>query len=194
MTVAVAMRPDVEIAYWQKDGSVKIPITYQADDGTLVKDTIIPDDFIGLRWLKTGVVEPLLAESDRRKDFPRVRAKFIAYVHLWRQLRRGIAALPVAPPHVVREMRSTGQIPPAKPVYTIAGRPVMNFRVLWVAKGAERKEGLRRLARDLDGPQGEASGLFWFTHEAHYTDQPERVLEPVWQKARNDTWRPLLGA
>ena len=36
-------------------------------------------------------------------------------------------------------------------------------------------------------------GLFWFTHEAHYLDQPERVLEAVWQKARNDTWRPLLG-
>jgi hypothetical protein len=90
-------------------------------------------------------------------------------------------------------MRSTGQVRATQPVYTIAGQPIVHFRVLWVAKGAERKEGLRRLARDVDGPQGEASGLFWFTHEAQYFDQPERVLESVWQKARNDFWRPLLG-
>src|SRR5262245_1949252 len=54
-------------------------------------------------------------------------------------------------------------------------------------------ESLRRLARDLDGPQGEASGLFWFTHEHLYGEQPEQMLGPVWQKARNGTWRPLLG-
>jgi len=91
-------------------------------------------------------------------------------------------------------MRSTAKVRATQPVYLIAGQPIVNFRVLWVAKGAERKEGLRRLARDLGGPQGEASGLLWFTHEAQYIDQPERVLGPVWQKARNDTSRPLLGA
>ena len=64
----------------------------------------------------------------------------------------------------------------------------MNFRVLWVARGSDRKEGLRRLARDMDGPQGEASGLFWFTHESQYLDKPERVLESVWQKGRNEVW------
>ena len=192
VTVAVAARSDIEIAYWFKDGTVKIPITYQTDDGTVVEDTVIPDDFIGIRWLKSGIVEPLPVESDKRKDYPRVRKKFIAYVHLLRQIKHGTATLATAPPHVVRELRRTGQVRTTKPVYSIAGEPIVNFRVLWVAKGVERKEGLRRLARDLDGPLGEASGLFWFTHEALYLDRPERVLESVWQKARNDTWRSLL--
>ncbi len=120
--------------------------------------------------------------------------ELLAYVHLWRQIKHGTATLPLAPPHVLREMRSTAKVRATQPVYLIAGQPIVNFRVLWVAKGAERKEGLRRLARDLGGPQGEASGLLWFTHEAQYIDQPERVLGPVWQKARNDTSRPLLGA
>jgi hypothetical protein len=93
----------------------------------------------------------------------------------------------------VRDLRRSGQVRSDKPVYLIAGKPVVDFRVLWVAQGVERKEGLRRLAREVGGPQAEAAGLFWFTHEAQYLDQPERVLGPVWQKARNDTWRPLLG-
>jgi len=193
VTVAVEARPDIEIAYWFKDGNVRIPITYQADDGTIVEDTVIPDDVVGIRWLKTGIVEPLLVESDKRKDYPRVRKKFIAYVHLLRQIKRGTASLPLAGPHVVREVRRTGQVRNTQTVYSLAGQPIVNFRVLWGARGAERKEGLRRLARELDGSLGEASGLFWFTHEAQYLDQPERVLESVWQKARNDTWRALLS-
>jgi len=193
VTVAVAARADIEIAYWYKDGSVKIPITYQTDDGTIVEDTVIPDDFLGIRWLQSGIVEPLPVEADKRKDYPRVRKKLIAYVHLWRQIKQGIAKLPLAPPHMLRELHHTGQVRSRKPVYTIAGQPVLNFRVLWVAKGTQRKEGLRRLARDLHGPQGEGSGLFWFTDEPMYADQPEQVLGPVWQKARNDTWRALLG-
>ena len=158
-----------------------------------MEDTVIPDDFLGIRWLQSDIVEPLLVESDKRKDYPRVRKKFIAYVHLWRQIKHGSATLPIAPPHVLREMRTTGQVRSQKPICTIAGQPVLHLRVLWVAKGAERKDGLRRLARDLDGSQGEASGLFWFTHEPMCADQPEQVLGPVWQKARNDTWRPLFG-
>jgi hypothetical protein len=192
VTVAVDARPDIEIAYWFKDGSVRLPITYQTDDGTIIEDTVIPDDVLGIRWLKSGIVEPLLVESDKRKDYPRVRKKIIAYVHLWRQIKHGTATLPLASPHVAREMRHAGRVRATQPVYTIAGQPIVHFRVLWVAKGAERKEGLRRLAHDLDSPQGEASGLLWFTHEAQYIDRPDRVLGPVWQKARNDTWRPLL--
>jgi hypothetical protein len=193
VTVAVAEQPEVEIAYWHKDGSIKIPIAYYADDGTLVEDTVIPDDFLGIRWLKNGIVEPLLAEIDKRKDYPRVRKKLIAYVHLRRQIKDGTAKLPLAPPHVLRDLRTSGQVRSSKPVSMIAGQPVLNFRVLWVAKGAERKDGLRRLVRDLDGPQAEASGLFWFTDEPMYAAEPERVLGPIWQKARNDTWRALLG-
>ena len=189
-TVGVAARPEVEIAFWCKDGSVKIPITYQTDDGRLVEDTVIPDDFIGLSC--DGKIEPLLIESDKRKDYPRVRAKLVAYLHLWRQIKQGTARLPRAPAHVLREMHKTGQLRSRKPVYLLAGQPVQNFRVLWVAKGRERKEGLRRLAHDLEGPQGDAAGLFWFTDEGQYLDAPERILGPVWQKARNDTWRPLL--
>jgi hypothetical protein len=192
MTIAVDEQPEVEMAYWHKDGSVKIPVSYATDDGRVVEDTVIPDDFLGIRWLKSGMVEPLLAEIDKRKDYPRVRKKMIAYVHLLRQLKSGTAKLPLAPPHVLRELRTSGRLRSQKPVYLIAGQPVQNFRVLWVAKGVERKDGLRRLARDLDGPQGEASGLFWFTDEPMYAAAPERVLGPVWQKARNDDWRTLV--
>jgi hypothetical protein len=191
-TIAIDACDDIEIVFWHKDGSIKIPITYATDDGTVIEDTIIPDDFMGVRWLTTGLVELFLMESDKRKDFPRVKKKMQAYVHLLRQIKRGNAGLPLAPAHVAREMRMSGQVRSTQPIYAIAGQPVANFRVLWVAKGADRKEGLRRLARDLDGPQGEASGLFWFTHEAQYLEEPKRVLESVWQKARNDVWRPLL--
>jgi hypothetical protein len=31
------------------------------------------------------------------------------------------------------------------------------------------------------------------SHEHLYGEQSEQMLGPVWQKARNDTWRPLLG-
>jgi hypothetical protein len=191
-TVAVGARDDIEIAFWQKDGSIKIPITYSTDDGTVVEDTIIPDDFMGIRWLHKGLVELFLMESDKRKDFPRVKKKMAAYVNLLRQIKHGNATLPLAPQHVVRVLRQFGHVRPTQQVYSLAGQPVVNFRVVWIAKGADRKEGLRRLARELDGPQGEASGLFWFTHEAQYLDQPERMLESIWQKARNDERRTLL--
>jgi hypothetical protein len=69
VTVAVAARVDIEIAFWHKDGSVRIPMTYQTTDGTVVEDTVIPDDFLGIRWLQSGIVEPLLVESDKRKDY-----------------------------------------------------------------------------------------------------------------------------
>jgi hypothetical protein len=192
VTVAVGARSDIEIAFWCKDGAVKIPITYQTKDGTIVEDTVIPDDFLGIRWIASGIVEPLFAEADKRKDYPRVGKKFVAYLHLLRQIKQGVATLPLAAPTVVREMRRAGQLRARQRVYAIAGQPITNFRVLWVAKGAERQTGLRRLARDLDGSTSEAAGLFWFTHEALYLDQAERVIEAVWQKARNDTWRPLL--
>lgn len=192
MTMAVAARSDIEIAYWMKDGSIKIPITYQAEDGMLVEDTVIPDDVLGIRWLATGRVETLLLESDKRKDFPRVRKKMIGYVYLSRQIKHGTASLPAAPAHVLRALRRRGQIRDRQCVYTLAGQPILNFRVLWVTKGADRKDGLRREARDLEGPHSDAAGLLWFTHEAQYSDEPERVLGPVWQKARNDTWRTLL--
>ena len=192
-TIAVATRDDVEIAFWHKDGSIKIPITYTTDDGTAVEDTIIPDDFLGIRWTKSGLVESFFSEADKRKDFPRVRKKMTAYVHLLRQMKAGTAKLPLAPPHVLRELHAVGQIRSSQRVYSLADQPITNFRALWLAKGAARKEGLRRLARGLDSPQGEASGLFWFTNEAQYFDQPERILEAVWQKARNDTWRQLLN-
>lgn len=192
LTVAVAVRDDIEMVYWYKDGSVKIPISYQTVDGKLMEDTIIPDDFIGLRW--GGKIEPLLIESDKRKDYPRVRTKMVAYVELCQQIKHGTARLPLAPRHVLRELRRTGQLRTQKPVYLIAGQPARHCRVLWVAKGPERMEGLRRLARDLGGPQSEAGGLMWFTHEGQYLAEPERVLGPVWQKARNETWRSLLSS
>ena len=191
-TVTIGARDDIEIAFWHKDGSIKIPITYTADDGTAVEDTIIPDDFMGIRWLHTGLVELFLMESDKRKDFPRVKKKMMAYVHLLRQIKHGSAKLPLAPHHVVREMRKSGHVRPTQWVYSLAGQPVVNFRVLWISKSADRKEGLRRLARELDDQLGEASGLFWYTNEAQYLDQPERMLESIWQKARNDERRTLL--
>jgi hypothetical protein len=59
-------------------------------------------------------------------------------------------------------------------------------------KVRKSQDVLARFAREVGGPQAEAAGLFWFTHETQYRDQLERVLGPVWQKARNDTLRPLL--
>jgi Replication-relaxation len=191
MIVATMEQPDIRIVYWHKDGSIKIPISYQCGNGTMVEDNVIPDEFIGLGH--GGTVEPFPVEADKRRDFPRVKAKFQAYVHLWRQIRQGNAQLPRAPQHLVRDLRRSGQLRSDKPVYLIVGKPVVDFRVLWVAQGVERKEGLRRLAREVGGPQAEAAGLFWFTHESQYIDQPERVLGPIWQKARNDLWRPLLN-
>ena len=120
VTVAVEARQDIEIAYWLKDGSVRLPVTYHTDDGTIVEDTVIPDDVLGIRWLKTGIVELLLVESDKRKDYPRVQKKMVAYVHLLRQIKRGTSPLPLAPGHVVREMRRTGQVRATQPVYSLA--------------------------------------------------------------------------
>jgi hypothetical protein len=190
LTVAVAARSDVAFEYWFKDGATKIGITYHTAAGTVVQDTVIPDEFVGLRW--GGKVEVLPVETDKRKDGARVKDKMAAYVHLWRQIKQGTAKLPLAPPHVVRQLRSSGQLRDTRQVYMIAGQPVLDFRVLWVAKGRERMEGLRRLAREVGGPQGVAAGLFLFTHEGQYVNDPERVLAPIWQKARNDTWRELL--
>ena len=155
-----------------------------------MEDTIIPDDFRG-SVDHTGIVELFFIEADKRKDYPRVRKKMMAYVHLLRQIKPGTAKLPLAPQHVVRDAHA-GQMRSSQRVYSLADQPILNFRVLWHAKGAARKEGLRRLARGLDSPQGEASGLFWFTNEAQYFDQPEQIFASVWQKGRNDTWRPLL--
>jgi hypothetical protein len=190
LTVAVSARPDVAFEFWFKDGATKIGIMYHAPEGTVVRDTVIPDEFLGLRW--GGKVETLPIETDKRRDYKRVKAKMIAYVELWRQIRHGRAKLPLAPPHVVRQLRSSGQLRDTRPVYTIAGQPVLDFRVLWVAKGIDRMHGLRRLACEVGGPHGVAAGLFLFTHEAQYIDQPERVFAPIWQKARNEDWRQLL--
>ena len=85
LTVATIEQFEVEIAYWYKDGSVKIPIAYQTSNGTVVQDKVIPDDFIGLR--RGGTARPFLVEADKRRDYPRVKAEFLAYIHLWRQIR-----------------------------------------------------------------------------------------------------------
>ena len=184
LAVGLPASPDAAIAFWYKDGSVKIPVAYHMPDGKIVQETVIPDDFIGIRW--HGVVEPFFVETDKRKDYPRVRKKFLAYLHLWRQIvQREKAQGHQRSVPVIRQARP--------PVATIAGQPVRNVRVLWIAKGPERAAGLRRLARELDSPQEKASGLFWFTDESQYLDAPERVCEAIWQKARNDTWRPLLA-
>jgi len=76
-------------------------------------------------------------------------------VHLLRQIKDGTGKAPARTPScAAREMRTARQVRSPKPVYMIAGQPVMNFRVLWVAKGAERKDGLRRLARDAGWSSG----------------------------------------
>ena len=189
LTVATLHHPDVKIAFWHKDGSLKIPITYQSSTGTMVDDKVIPDEFIGLDH--GGRVEVFAVEADKRRDYPRVKVKMLSYVHLWQQLKHGVTPLPRASKHLVQALRRRGQLRAEKPVFLIGDKPVIDFRVLWVTQGLERKEGLRRLAREVGGHHAEAAGLFWFTYQAQYLDEPERVLGPVWQKARNDTWRPL---
>src|SRR2546430_1562288 len=126
MTIATMEQSEVQIAYWHKDGRIRIPISYQSSNGTMIEEKVIPAEVIGLRHGAT--VESFPVEADKRRDFPRVKAKFLAYVHLWRQIRQANAQLPRAPLRLVRDLRRNGQLRADKPVYLIAGKPVVDFR------------------------------------------------------------------
>lgn len=66
------------------------------------------------------------------------------------------------------------------------------FRVLTVTKSEARKENLRETTRQADDRQ-DGSLMFWFTARDRYDlEEPERVLQPVWQTPRDDQRHGLL--
>ena len=192
-TIAMAAREDVEIAFWYKDGSIKIPITYTTDDGTVVEDTIIPDDFLGIRWTKSGIVEALFGESDRRKDYPTGEEEICGLCASLTADEKWYREAPIGTPACAASAACcrAGAIPTAG-VYP--RRPTHNE----FSRAVDR-QGSQNAKRACAG-----SPVDWTAHKVKRLDcsglrmrrniltQPERILESVWQKARNDTWRPLL--
>jgi hypothetical protein len=63
-----------------------------------------------------------------------------------------------------------------------------HFRVLTVTPTEAMKEVLRAIAARIPTSRG----LFWFTSEQRYRDNPANLLAPIWQTAKNDDWRALL--
>jgi hypothetical protein len=63
-----------------------------------------------------------------------------------------------------------------------------HFRVLTIAP----TDAMAHLLRSIASRIPSSRGLFWFTSEQRYRDNPANLLAPIWQTAKNDDWRALL--
>ena len=70
---------------------------------------------------------------------------------------------------------------------------ISRFRVLTLTTSEKRKENLRRLAKDADdGRRG--SPMFLFACDKSFRlEDPQTILEPIWQSPANNTFQPILG-
>lgn len=69
---------------------------------------------------------------------------------------------------------------------------IPNFRVLSISRTEERKENMRRIAKRANDRET-GSAMFWFACEKSYNlKNPESVLKPIWQSAKNDDWHHIL--
>jgi hypothetical protein len=68
------------------------------------------------------------------------------------------------------------------------GHKIDHFRVLIIAPTDAMAQLLRSIASRIPSSRG----LFWFTSEQRYRDNPAYLLGPIWQTAKNDNWRALL--
>jgi len=69
---------------------------------------------------------------------------------------------------------------------------IESFRVLTITTTEQRKENLRRRAKEADAKQA-GSGIFWFASEESYQlKEPETILKPIWQTPRDDAMHHLL--
>jgi hypothetical protein len=85
-------------------------------------------------------------------------------------------------------MRPTDRHSPPRS-HTIADRSISSFRVLTLTVSDARKENLRAIAREVTSS---GQGIFWFTCERAYQNNPAAVLNAIWQTARDDEYRQLI--
>ncbi|MEK7128838.1 MAG: replication-relaxation family protein [Patescibacteria group bacterium] len=69
---------------------------------------------------------------------------------------------------------------------------VSRFRVLTITISKERKENLRRIAKNAD-PRKTGSNMFFFLSETEYSlKKPEIVLQPIWLSPKDDVKHKVL--
>ena len=69
---------------------------------------------------------------------------------------------------------------------------INRFRVLTISISDRRKENLRKIARNADDRK-QGTAMFLFACERSYSlDEPETILNPIWQSPVNDTWYSIL--
>lgn len=68
----------------------------------------------------------------------------------------------------------------------------MAFRVLTIAKSAERARNLVDQVREM-GPQRKPTSMFWFTPmQAYSLEEPRRILGPIWTTAKDSQKMALI--
>jgi len=170
LTLALREFPDASLQFWEPNGTFTASVEYEqaveTRDGLrtrMVKGAVIPDGFFALTYRAQTVC--LFLEADRSTmSNARFLSKLTAYFQYWVTQVRG------------------GDHPSG----------MKSFRVLTITLSQERKENLRRTARDVD-PEGRGRNLFWFACDRSYQARPQELLAAIWQTPADETLRSIFA-
>jgi hypothetical protein len=152
--------PGASLLFWEPNGAFTASVEYDeaitGRDGARtrrVKGTVIPDGYFALTY--KGKTAHFFLEADRSTmSNARFLAKLKNYFHFY-----------------ATQVRA-GEHPSG----------MKGFAVLTVTLSEERKQNLRRIAKDVD-PNGRGLNLWWFACERSYQGKPQELLGKMWQTA-----------
>lgn len=165
LALALRNEPSADLAFWKPTGEIKDAVIFQ-DERYTQKIPIIPDGFFALKQEIPGEDPDIMyffLEADRgTMTTKRFFNKMRGYWKYYSQKKH-------------EERLNIG-----------------NFRVLTITKTEARKENLRAITKGADDRKA-GSLMFWFTSEQRYNlEEPGRILGPIWQTPKDDTWHHLL--
>ena len=168
---ALKERSDWWLIFWKNEGKETRDAWTERGEGRRFRYVINPDAYFSLQ----GPEGPMFffLEADRGTvSFERFRWKIESFTHFWREKRH------LRKPFEMFEIKE-------------GERKEKPFKVMIVTTRSERKEALRRIAREAD-PRGIGLRLFWFGLAEEYAEDWKKILEPIWQLADEEKRYSLL--
>jgi Replication-relaxation len=170
LELALRDLPEATLAFWEPNGAFAAAVEYDEATHTeggmrtrRVKGTVIPDGSFALTY-KSKTAHFFLEADRSTMSNARFLAKLKNYFHFYATQVRG-------------KEHPSG---------------MKGFAVLTITLSEERKENLRRIAKEVD-PNGRGLNLWWFACEKSYQAKPQELVGTIWQTAADDTLRSMFG-
>jgi hypothetical protein len=160
LELALRDLPEASLLCWEPNGAFTALVEYTEATSTRdgaktrrIKGTVIPDGYFALSY--KGKTAHFFLEADRSTmSNARFLAKLKNYFHFYATQVRG-------------KEHPSG---------------MKGFAVLTITLSEERKQNLRRIARDVNA-EGRGLNLWWFACERSYQGKPQELLGQIWQTA-----------